>query len=136
MPLGIIALLWSTAQLLNFPNRSFGEVFGTGDLLPLGALLLLSVSADIRIADDATAGVWMAVHEVLFIVLAICSITIYGPLRTSAFELVGSGSTESQQALRAFGIASWTYVGYAVFHAVPVKAILLRNSNVRRSNGT
>jgi hypothetical protein len=136
VPMGFVALLWVLAWLFESPNGSFGEIFGTGDLLLLGALLLLGVSADIRVDDDANAGVWMAVHEVLFIILAIGAITIYGPMRAKAFELARSEAVESAQALRLFATLSWLYVGYAVLHAVPVKAVLLKKGNVRVPNGT
>jgi hypothetical protein len=136
VPMGFVALLWFLAWLVESPNSSFGAIFGTGDLLLLGALLLLSVSADIRVDEDANRGVWMAVHEVLFIILAIGAITIYGPMRTRAFELMRSDAVESAQTLQAFATSCWIYVGYAVLHAVPVKAKLLRSSNGRASIGT
>lgn len=135
VPMGFVALLWVMAWLTGSPGGSFGEIFGTGDLLPLGALLLLSVSADIRVEDDGKTGVWMAVHEVLFIILAIGAITMYGPMRAKAVELMKSGAIEGAQVLRLFATLSWLYVGYAVLHSVPVKAMLLRNCNVRVSNG-
>jgi hypothetical protein len=136
VPMGFVGLLWVTAWLAESAGGSFGEVFGTGDLLPVGALLLFTVSADIRLEDDGKAGAWMAVDEVLFIVVAIGAITIYGPMRAKAFELMKSGSAETAQSLRLYATLSWLYVGYAVLHTVPVKAMLLRNCNVRVSNGT
>jgi hypothetical protein len=96
VPMGFVALLWVIAWLVKSPNGSFGEIFGTGDLLLLGALLLLGVSADIREDNDANAGVWMAVHEVLFIIVAIGAIMIYGPMRTRAFELMRSDAAERE----------------------------------------
>jgi hypothetical protein len=132
VPVGFIAVLWVIALLVENPHGSFGEVFGTGELLPLGALLLLSVSADIRVEDDTTrASAWMAVHEVLFVTLAIGAITVYGPLRTRALELLKTEPEGGSQSLRVFANLSWVYIGYAALHAVPVKALLLRSSTVR-----
>ena len=133
VPIGFITALWVVAWLVNSPNQSFGEIFGTGDLLTLGALLLLSVSADIRVEDETEARVWLAVHEVLFVTLAIGAITIYGPLRTRALELLRSEDASGQRMLEASAMFSWLYVGYAVAHTVPVKAILLR-LNSRRTH--
>lgn len=135
VPVGFVALLWVVARLARSPGGSFGEVFGTGDLLLLGAILLFSVSADIRLEDDRDAGVWMAVHEVLFVVAAIGAITMYGLMRSKAFELMRSDMTEGAESLRLYATLSWLYIGYAVLHAVPLKAVLLRNSCVRGSNG-
>jgi len=135
VPVGFIAVLWFIAWLVKSPNRSFGEIFGTGDLLPLGALLLLSVSADIRVEEDARAGVWMAVHEVLFVTLAIGAIMVYGPLRTRALELLRFEGQDGVQVLQAFATFSWLYMAYAVVHAVPVKALLLRGTKARNRYG-
>src|SRR5262249_8686276 len=101
VPVGFIAALWAIAWLVKSPNGSFEQIFGTGDLLPLGALLLLSVSADIRSEDEGKAGVWMAIHEVLFVILAIGAIMVYGPLKNKALELMKSGAPDSIQLLRA-----------------------------------
>lgn len=136
VPMGFVALLWLMSWITGSPRGSFGEVFGTGDLLPLGALLLLSVSADIRVEDEGETGVWMAFHEVFFIILAIGAITMYGSIRARAVELMKSDASESAEVLRMFATLSWVYVGYAVLHSVPVKALLVRNCHVRVANGT
>src|SRR5262249_52555582 len=109
---------------------------GTGELLAMSVLLLLSVSADIRIEDSPRAGVWMAVHEVLFVMSAIGAVTLYGALRTKALELLTAQGSEGLHALRLFAVLSWAYVGYAVLHAVPVKVVLLRDSYMRTQNGS
>ena len=93
--------------------------------------MLLSVSADIRVEEDARAGVWMAVHEVLFVTFAIGAIMVYGPLRTRALELLRFEGPDSVQVLHAFATFSWLYMVYAVVHTVPVKALLLRGTNTR-----
>jgi hypothetical protein len=136
LPMSFVAWLWVMSLLERSSRGSFEEIFGTGDLLLLGALLLLSVSADIRVEDDGKARVWMIVHEVLFIILAIGAISIYGSIRPRAIELMKSEASEGGQLLRVFATLSWAYVGYAVLHSVPVKALLLRNTNVRLPNGT
>jgi hypothetical protein len=79
VPVGFIAALWGIELLVNRRDGSFGEAFGTGDLLPLGALLLLGVSADIRMEDQGNASMWKSIHEVLFLMLAIGAMMVFGP---------------------------------------------------------
>lgn len=123
--------LWVVGQLVGSPNGSFAEIFGTCELLPLGALLLLSVSADIRSEEDAKAGVWLAVHEVLFLVVAIGAITVYGSLRARSLDLLRDQSEEGRRTLSTLAALSWLYVGYAVSHTLPVKAMLVKAHHQR-----
>lgn len=117
------------------PNGSLGEIFGTGDLLLLGALLLLNVSTDIRMEDAGEPRIWMALHEVFFFVLAIGAIVVYGPLRFRSLELLRLDGEESLVVLHAVATFSWLYTGYAAIHTVTVKAILLRAKGSRIQHG-
>jgi len=51
LPLGFIWALWQAAQI--FPNLGLSkdEIFGTGDILAIAAVLLLNTNADLRRTD-------------------------------------------------------------------------------------
>jgi hypothetical protein len=127
LPVLFIAVVWVIGNQVMNTNGTFGEVFGTGDLLPLAALLLLSVWADLRLeGEDRTLGAVMVLQEVILLLAAVFAILFYGSIKTHAVELVKSSSNkESQEALHTFAVASWAYVGYALVHTIPVKAILI-----------
>jgi hypothetical protein len=127
LPVLFVGMVWVIGRLVLNTNGSFSEVFGTGELLPLAALLFLSVGADIRLeGEDRPMGAAMAFQEVVFLLAAIGAIFLYGAIKTHAVELVKTSSTkESQEALHTFAVTSWAYIGYALLHTVPVKAILI-----------
>ncbi len=127
LPVLFIGMIWVIGGLVLNTNGTFSEVFGTGDLLPLAALLFLTVGADIRLeGEDRPLGAAMAIQEVMFLLAAIGAICLYGSIKTHAVDLVKTSSTkESHDALHAFAVTSWTYVAYALVHTIPVKATLI-----------
>ena len=118
--------VWAVAVFIHGENQPFGEIFGTGDLLPLAALLFLSVGADIRLESEVRPiGVLMTVNEVVFLVAAIIAIFAYGAIKVHAIELLQSNSQRSHDALSSFAKFSWAFTVYAVVHTAPVKAKLI-----------
>jgi hypothetical protein len=126
-PIGLIIAVWAIGHLIQDPSGSFAEVFGTGDLLPLAALLFLSSSADIRMAEENTIGRVLTIAEVAFLILGTASIAAYAVLKLRGLELIrmSPNNPEVETALAAFGRLSWAFVGTAVALTVPVKAKLL-----------
>lgn len=125
VPVGFISILWIIAVIGESPNASFGEVFGTGDLLPLAAILLLSCSADIRMADDQD-GLLMAVGEVLFLLMGILAVVVYGVFKMRGIELLRTPADKAKAALLvAIAKMSWAYVFAAIALTLPAKIRLL-----------
>src|SRR5690348_10786556 len=84
LPTVLVSVVWAWGQIDSGSETLFGEVFGTGDLLPLAALLFFGVWADIRLESSGKRfGSVMAVQEVWFILLATVLILFYGLVKSS-----------------------------------------------------
>lgn len=109
-PVGVFLLAWiSAAYVFDLPD-SFITTFGTGDVLPLAALILLSVSADI----DHEAMFGQTRDQYLFklkgrsTLLAMANLVGYGAIRGKAMTLLVAQplSADSGHRLLAFSVVS------------------------------
>lgn len=133
VPVGFIGIVWAFALVSKSPNWSFGEVFGTGDLLPLAAVLLLSCSADIRMAQGQN-GFLLAAGEVVFLLLGVLAVFAFGLVKMRGVELLRAPDTEKAEAglvLAAFAKMSWAYVLAAVTMTIPAKVGLVLSETPR-----
>ena len=120
-PVGLLISVWGIVDLVPSARGTPSEIFGTGDLLPLASILLLSASADIRVEEEEIIGAAMTCFEVLFLLTGMGAIVFYAIFKTSALELLRMPGAHTS-TLNAYAEFSWAYVAFAVLLTVPVKA--------------
>lgn len=138
-PILVLLGVWMVGYFSNRPVGTFGEFFGTGDMLPIAAILLLTVATDIRDQDANVLERGMVIYEVYFFVLGVLGVLgllIYGALKSHAVELVRGTSAAvalvspatalvNSQVLDKCAGFCWVFVLYAIVHAATTKRQLM-----------
>jgi len=124
MPMIFIGMAWFIGIFTLKTDHAAAETFGTGDLLPLAALILLGVAAEIR-ASDASSG-WLFFHEIFFVASGLALAIAYGSLKTIGIETLKLGTAESYRSLIEFARLSFAILIYAIAHATLAKIVLER----------
>ena len=117
-PVLFVVAAWAIQSFILDVDNPFIETFGTGDLIPLAALLLLSVYADIRLNNMSSK---LFFHEVCFIVVVLMAVIAYGAIKTRGVEHLKHADIADGQALLKYASASWWVMAYAVAHTTYVK---------------
>jgi hypothetical protein len=136
LPLAALLLAWIGTEVYGV-NDPLMDFLGSGDLIPICALLLLGVWLDIM--SDQEDKHWMIlVSEVCFIFLGITSLIAYGFAKAYGISVTTMNASVDHAKLAAdhdvlhlVGQLSCVFCGYTVIHAVVVKVALVYKAQIK-----
>jgi hypothetical protein len=124
LPVLLVAATWLIEKFIMGISNPFAEMFGTGDLLPIATLLLLSVASDIHLEDHENPGLvdWKLVfHEIWFIIVVVMLVMTYGAMKVQGVQILKSQPHDGSGTLASFAAFSWVVMVYVIVHTMYVK---------------
>jgi hypothetical protein len=124
LPVLFIGMAWGIEKYFLHAEHPIADTFGSGDLLPLAAVLLLGIAAEI-VANKLNAG-WMLFHQLVFTIVSVGLAMGYGAMKTRGIEYLRAGDDLSYCELRNFSEMSFGVIVYAAIHSTFAKLLLER----------
>lgn len=117
LPVIVLTISWCVEKFLYNECNSFSMVFGSGDLMLIGALLLLGLWLDVQFDDtNINLGIFVAVSEIFFLFFGLVAMIGYGFVKSYSI-----GKTGADDWMHSLGILSWAFVLYALVHSFCAK---------------
>jgi len=122
LPIVFIGLAWGIEKYVLAADHPAVDTFGTGDLLPLAAVLLFGIGAEI-FANKANSG-WLLTHQLIFVIVTVVLAVMYGAMKSKGIQDLRVPNDMSYQQLLDFSSVSCVMIGYSVIHSTFAKVQL------------